>query len=369
MRILHTLRAPVGGLFRHVLDLARAQAALGHDVGLVCDTTTLTATAAGQLGALSTALGVHTIPMGRTPGLADASAISAVTRIAYEIHPDIVHGHGAKGGAYARLGGRILKARGKPVRVFYTPHGGSLNTPPDTLAGRIYTRAEKIMNPLTDGLIFESAFAARVFESRVGSGTTVARVIHNGLQPSDFAPTSPVADPADFVFVGELRPIKGVDTLLRALRVLNEGRTRKARAVIVGSGPDRDLLIALANELALADNVTFPGPMAAREAFRLGRCVVVPSRKESLPYIVLEAAAAGMPLVLTNVGGIAEITLGTDTPLIDADDVSGLVEALRAMDADPGLAQDRASRLRASVANRFSVERMTSDVLAFYRQA
>ena len=75
--------------------------------------------------------------------------------------------------------------------------------------------------------------------------------------------------------------------------------------------------------------------MPARTAFPLGRSLVVPSRAESMPYIVLEAAAAGMPLIATNVGGIPEIVNGTDTPLMPPGDVEVLERAMQGFLADP----------------------------------
>ncbi len=78
--------------------------------------------------------------------------------------------------------------------------------------------------------------------------------------------------------------------------------------MLVGSGPDEASLDDRARRaLGAASQVRFMRPMPARDAFALGRVLVVPSRAESLPYIVLEAAGARIPLVATDVGGIPEI--------------------------------------------------------------
>ena len=140
------------------------------------------------------------------------------------------------------------------------------------------------------------------------------RVIPNALQPGDFTPHRPNANAADFLFIGELRQLKGVDVLLQALARL--AARREVKAVFVGGGPDAAALMAMAQELKLGGVVDFPGAMPAQAAFSLGRSLVVPSRAESMPYVVLEAAAAEMPLLATNVGGIPEIVNGTDTPLM-----------------------------------------------------
>ena len=128
--------------------------------------------------------------------------------------------------------------------------------------------------------------------------------------------------------------IKGVDVLLKALAELKFARP--VTATIVGSGPDAEPLQKLASTLGLDGLVTFAGALPVREAFGLGRIMVVPSLAESFPYVVLEAAAAGLPLIATNVGGIPEIVADTDTALIEPGNAAGLASALRATLDDAG---------------------------------
>ena len=87
---------------------------------------------------------------------------------------------------------------------------------------------------------------------------------------------------------------------------------------------------------------------------------------ESFPYIVLEAAAAGLPLIATNVGGIPEITAGTNTPLISPDSPEQLANELRNLLDNASVAKTRAAELRAAVQSRFTVSKMAKDVLAVY---
>jgi glycosyltransferase involved in cell wall biosynthesis len=190
------------------------------------------------------------------------------------------------------------------------------------------------------------------------------RVIPNALQPADFTPHQAKANAADFLFIGELRQLKGVDVLLEALASV--ASRRPVEAVIVGAGPDAQKFKNLARELRLDHSVDFPGAKPAQAAFPLGRCLVVPSRAESMPYVVLEAAAAGMPLIATDVGGIPEIVNGTDTPLIKPGDASVLAAAMQLFLAHPEVAQQRAERLKAAVAERFTVAGAADAVLAFY---
>jgi glycosyltransferase involved in cell wall biosynthesis len=230
--------------------------------------------------------------------------------------------------------------------------------------GRLYIAAERRLAPLTDGLIFESAFAARCYNALVGAPRCPARVVPNGLYRHEFYEPLIADEAADFVFIGELRQLKGVDTLLNALAA--HQTIFPARAIIVGSGADADDFKQLALKLGLGSTVSFLGPQPARSAFARARCVVVPSRADSFPYIVLEAAAAQMPLIATNVGGIPEIVAGTDMQLIPPGDISALAGQMRAFLAGPNAFLERARQLQEHVAARFTVEAMTREVVDFY---
>jgi len=368
MRILHCLRAPVGGLFRHVLDLASAQAARGHEAGLILASGPGDALTEQKLQAISAdmQLGITRIAMPRLPGPGDLAAFGSIALHVKVQRADILHGHGAKGGAYARLAGWRIRRNGGRIGVYYTPHGGTLHFSPASLEGRIYRALERRFDNLTDGIIFESAFAQRTYADRIGAGRAPQRVIHNGLRPEDFMPAVPGPGAADVVFVGELRELKGVDVLLRALAELNRTRREAVSAAIVGAGAEAEALKRLAAELGISKLVRFPGALPVREAFSLGRCLAVPSRKESFPYIVLEAAAAGLPVIATDVGGIGEIVAGTDTALIPPGHAGALAAAIASVIERPDMAQARAARLKSAVLERFTVARMCEEIAGFY---
>lgn len=367
MRILHCLRAPVGGLFRHVLDLAAEQARLGHDVGILADSTAENALTATQFRTIAPAmrLGVVRIPMRRQPGIGDMAAVSAVVKHARGLDLDVLHGHGAKGGAYARLAARALKRGDNAVKAFYTPHGGSLHYDPGSLAGRVLLTIERQLESLASGIIFESTYAAKTYADRIGPLRVPFRAVHNGLAPADFEPVVPVAGATDLLFVGELRELKGVHILIDAIAAL--AKTRSVTATVVGAGQSEAALKAQVERNGLSRQVTFAGAMPARAAFKLGNVMVVPSLAESLPYIVLEAAAAELPLIATNVGGIPEIVSGTDTALVEAGSVAALTAAIGEALADPARSAARAGRLRAHVGEAFTVEAMAAAVLDFYQ--
>ena len=360
------MRAPVGGLFRHVQDLAREQARRGHAVGIVCDASTGGEAAHAALATLRPVckLGIERIPMGRLPGLSDARAIARTGRFAKACGANILHGHGAKGGAYARLA--PVKPTNGPLYRFYTPHGGSLHYSPHSLPGRVYLRVERLLLPRTDGLIFESAYTRDIYAAKVAVPTCPARVIHNGLRTEEFQPVAVAEGAADLLFIGEMRGLKGVSTLLQAVaRLAREGE--RLTALLVGDGPERERFRAEAEQLGLSQQITFRPAMPARRAFAMAHLLVVPSLAESLPYVVLEAASAGLPMVATNVGGILEIFGPAATMLVPPGNAEALARAIRSSRAEPDALARRTVELRDRVRSLFSAAGMGEEVLQFYR--
>lgn len=365
LKILHILRAPVGGLFRHVLDVARGQAERGHRVGLIADSTTGGERADAMLARLAPlmALGVKRVSIPRQLGLGDVAALRFIAHLIAELAPDVLHGHGAKGAALARLAPRSSDT----IRA-YTPHGGSLVYAPGTLGGGFYRTLEWLLNWRTDLFLFESDFIARQFCEKIGRPRGLIRVVRNGLADDDFTSQTPRDDATDFVCLGELRDIKGFDVLIEALAVLKQSG-RSVSATIAGEGSDGPHLKELAARLGLADRVHFVGHRSAREAFAMGHIFVVPSRAESLPYVVLEAAAAGMPIVATRVGGIPEIFGAESSHLVPSDDVDVLTRALANTLDDPVQPRRLAQTLRSRVRAEFSVSAMVENGVTAYREA
>ena len=144
---------------------------------------------------------------------------------------------------------------------------------------------------------------------------------------------------------------------------------RPISAVIVGSGPDEEIFKAQAERLGITRIVDFAGAVPASAAFRLGRILVMPSRAESLPYVALEAAGAGLPLIASHVGGMPEIVEGTDTVLVPPGDAKALGLAMLKALESPIHAADRAGRLHRVIADRFTIGHMTDAVLEFYAAA
>jgi glycosyltransferase involved in cell wall biosynthesis len=358
VKIVHVFRSPVGGLFRHVCDLAQEQAALGHDVGVVCDSLTGGDGAQATLSALGQvcAIGIQRIAMPRLPHPNDAANITRVADLVRDAQADIVHCHGAKGGLYGRLAASRCDAKS-----VYTPHGGSLHYTWSGITGALSLGMERWLRSKGDGYIFVCGYERELFDSKIGLKGKPFKIVQNGLKPSDFDVVEPNSDATDLLFVGEMRSLKGVDLLLSALAGLPE-----VSLTLVGDGEQEPQFRQMAQDLGLSERVRFVGRLPFGKALPLGRILVVPSRNESFPYVVLEGVAAGRVVMASSVGGIPEIL----PPEMLFSDVSaeGIREGLGSCLGKPhAFAAIAASTLK-HIREQNTVSRMSNDILAFYSE-
>jgi glycosyltransferase involved in cell wall biosynthesis len=254
------------------------------------------------------------------------------------------------------------------VARIYTPHGGSLHYDRRGLKNRVYFAAERWLGRRTDGFIFVSRYEAYAFSDKVHKPRVVSDVVPNGLRPEEYEPIVPAPNARPFVFIGMMRDLKGPDVVIKALAQLKAVGLPVA-AHMIGSGPDRDTYRDMVAALGLSDVITFHDPIVARDAFPMGKVLIVPSRAESMPYIVLEAAAAGVPMIATKVGGIPEIFDEQWKRLIEPGDVEALASAMEATLTDPQPLLDATAALREEVRQLHTVEVMATSIEALYRAA
>ncbi|HEX4298035.1 MAG TPA: glycosyltransferase family 4 protein, partial [Devosia sp.] len=265
---------------------------------------------------------------------------------------------------HARLAGL-----GRHDRVaLNTPHGGVLNYKNGTMVGDFFRGIERMIGPITDAYIFESAYAQRRFHELIGTPPCAEAVIHNGLAPEEFDPLPCDPDACDFVFVGEFREAKGIGYLIDALGPVQAGDGRPATLAMAGSGPEFEQTKARIRTMGLADRVELLGVKPVREALKRGHCLVVASLAESLPYVILEGASAGRPVLSTNVGGIGEIFGPTSPSLFAAADTGALRRAMQGFMDNPAAAQAEARVRLDYIRPRFSIAHMADQIEALYRQ-
>jgi glycosyltransferase involved in cell wall biosynthesis len=200
-------------------------------------------------------------------------------------------------------------------------------------------------------------------------GPSGAVVIENGVRTDDLGRRAAATGQNGFraAFVGRLVAHKQVDRIIAAV-----GRVPVWELDVVGDGPERTRLESLAAELGVASRVTFHGGVPRERVGRVlatSDALVLASDYEGLPHVVLEALAAGTPVVAPVVGGVGDvIEHGVSGLLVASADVEELVAALRTLSDDPGLGE----RLRAGAAaagGRWTFERTADEVLGLVEEA
>jgi len=367
-RILIVLEASAGGAGRHVLDLAKGLIDRGCEVHLLY--------ASGRLdrmfaeGVLKIrGLKIRVLNLDRHLGIRDFLAVLETRRYVRDHGPfDIIHGHAAKGGAVARLAGLGSKAQ-----IFYTPHGFQLMDPGLSRIKRVsYAGLEWLMSLNHRQLIVVSPEEQKSV-MRLGISPKRVTLIPNGISTNTATASRAAAreamnlseDAVAVGFIGRLVKLKAVDVLLEAFAKASVS-IPEARLVIVGSGPLRESLEALAGRLGISERVAWLGERDARELIRGFDIFTLASRKEGLPYVILEAMAAALPVVATESCSVSMLLKsGENGIVIPVDDADRFADALVKLGSDREL-RNRMGAAAALHAGQFSIEDMVQRTLDAY---
>lgn len=370
LRILLVVECAGGGTGRHVLDLAEGLIARGCDVHMIYSTGRIDAMFKQRLAGIA-GLRHVIVPMRTGPHPSDFVAVRAIRRYLKEQGPfDAIHGHSSKGGALARLA-----ALGKGVPAFYTLHGLIMMDPGlPRWKWLLYLTIELGLSLRTARIIAVSPEESRAAR-RLGLGNSRVITIPNGVGEPELTPRAEarramgVSDEAIVIgFVGRLVDQKAPDVLLTAfastIRVAPQ-----ARLAMVGAGPLDEELRGLAGKLGIADKIIWLGERDARGVLAGFDIFALSSRKEGLPYVVLEAMAAGLPVVATQSAGV-EILIEPEINGFVAitGDAASFAQGLIALASDPQRLASFgvASRKRAAL---FTIDNMVSSTIEAYRAA
>jgi glycosyltransferase involved in cell wall biosynthesis len=318
----------------------------------------------------------------RDPGWHDLPALVALIRILRSDRPQIVHTHAAKGGTLGRMAA-LLACRGDGRRavLVHTYHGHSLSGYFSGSANAVYLRVERWLGRYTRVLI---AVSDEVRDELVDLGVAPVEkfvVVPLGLDLARFTVASDERErrrralraelgiPLDarvVTLIARLAPIKRVDRFLRVAHRL--GDDPNVRFLIVGDGELRDRLSASADAHALGARLLWAGFRRDIPAVCFASDVVVlTSDNEGTPVSLIEAQAAGTPVVSTRVGGVASVVRdGLTGFVVDPSDERGLADAVSHVLADPGVAE-RAAAGGAESAQAFSLDALVRGIDELYR--
>jgi teichuronic acid biosynthesis glycosyltransferase TuaC len=278
---------------------------------------------------------------------------------------DLIHAHNA-----VPAGDATLKTRlGVPVVV--SVHGG------DVLytASRVPDGREAVSRTLGMARLV-LANSQGIAELAEGSGARATRVVRLGANPPTSAPLPPSPSPSPapaLVTVGHLVARKRHADVMRALAVLSD-RHPTLRYVIVGDGPERPALEALAARLGVSDRVEMCGQLdPARALARMRRCTLfaMPSTEEAFGVAYIEAMAAGLPAIgCRGEPGPEEIAkAGDGFVLVPPGDIERLSQRVDELLSDPDRLREAGRRARATVATHFTWERCGRETRSAYEEA
>lgn len=332
---------------------------------------------------LAATLGVTPIMvagMGREIGPADGPALARLWRQLWRFRPDLVHTHAAKGGTLGRVACLLLGPR-RPRAVVHTYHGHSLSGYWSGRRNRVLRGVERVLARRTDVLV---AVSEQVRDELLAMGVGRPQqyvVIPLGFDLSRFSVTGDerarrgaalraewdVAPDAPLVtLIARLAPIKRVDRFLRVAALVSDQRP-DVRFAIVGDGELYDELRAAPKSRALAERLTWAGMRGdVPDICFASDVIALTSDNEGTPVSLIEAQAAGVPVVATRVGGAPAVVPASG--LAAPEDEAALAYRIVELLGDPAAAAALAERQRALTLERFALARLVGDVDALYRR-
>ena len=294
----------------------------------------------------------------------DMAAFVELWKLFRKERPDIVHVNSSKAGGLGALAARLVRV----PRIVYTVHGWPYNEPIPAFSKRFRWLASLVTMLLVNRVITVANFDH--IHSPLGLETTM---VHNGVAPFVLSHASEARAEIEkrigsspqhlFGIIAELHKNKGVDILVEAMAAVPT-----AHLAIIGEGEDRALLKTLIEKRGLQDRVHLLGFIEDAARFLKAFDVfVLPSRKEGLPYAILEAGWAEVPVVAATVGGIPEIIDDQISGvLVPAYDAQALAKALHELMQSPRTRAHYAERLKEKVERYFSLRGMVEKTIKVY---
>jgi glycosyltransferase involved in cell wall biosynthesis len=383
VRVLRMIsRLNVGGPAIQVLTLTALLEKLGYRTTLVHG---LEGRSEGNMNHLAGELGVRpsVIPwIRRELGLHDLRALGTVWRTFRRIRPTIVHTHAAKAGSLGRIA--ALLSRPRPPVLVHTFHGHVFEgvftskwaprvfVPIERLLARLTTRIVAVSDEVRDDLVrYRIAPADKIEVVRLGfdlSRFKLGAPEKEALRASTREELGIAFDARVVTIVARVVQMKRVDRFISVASRLKD--LEGVRFLVVGDGEQRERLEASAPARELGDRLVWAGLRHDIPAVCAATDVMVlTSDNEGTPVAFIEAQAAGLPVVGTDVGGVATVVDDRQTGrLLDRDDEAGIAQAIRDLLADPDEARRLGEAAQRHALDHFSIDRLVADIDALYRR-
>jgi glycosyltransferase involved in cell wall biosynthesis len=367
-KVLIVAEATGGGSGRHVAELAEGLLGAGCRVHLIYSDLRAEQTFRDAVASLK---GVHArqVPMRREPHWSDMAFLWQIRRYIQKAGGfDIVHAHSSKAGVLARLA-----AFGTGAAKIYTPHAMRTMDPTLHPGVREFYRAIEVGLARTS---CEAVIAVSEYERQhvIEQGVPAAKthVVTNGIPPVRLngraamrAALGIVPEDVSIGFIGRLVPQKAPGRFVAAVADVARQQPR-VRGILVGSGPLRDSVHEAARDAGIFERIVWVTDRHGPEVLPAFDMLLMPSLYEGMPYVLLEALAVGVPVIATDVGGVAEAIEDRVTGfIVPQQDAAALFEKVQLLVENPDLRQDMAkASLRKS--GEMSVEHMVEQTLQVY---
>lgn len=363
LRLLYLItKSELGGAQSHVADLVKGFSA-NYEVHLAAGAPGPLTEQAKECGAQ-----VHIIPnlIRSVNPFSDLTAVRQCVALAKRIQPDLIHAHSSKAGVVGRLAGRLTG-----IPTIFTAHGWGFSPGVPRLRRLIASRVEKAMAPLSAKIICVSDFDFKLaLDYGVGNKKSLCSV-HNGISPNVEAETKSETDfravqPPRLIMVARFSEQKDQTTLIKALAGLQDD----FHLDLVGSGPKLEACRTLAQSLGLGEKISFLGDRSDVEALlRNSQCFVLSTNYEGLPISILEAMRAGLPVVATDVGGIAEsVENNVSGILVPPQDEEALCRALKRLIKAPELRVALGQQGQRKFQSEFTLQQMLDNTGETYQE-
>ena len=375
MKVLRVItRLNVGGPARQVLALQKEMRSLGVDETLVTGSVDSgEADLAVMLGE-SEFIRVDSLLRPVRP-VSDVRAYRALNRIINQVRPDVVHTHMSKAG----LLGRIAALRRKVPVLVHTFHGHVLESYFSSSVARLVKVAERQLARRTTTLLTVGEGVRQDLQTFGVAPATRVHVMAAGIDLAPFADIGPpggllrgelgIPERAPIVgFAGRFVPVKRIDRLAEAVRRIAAG-VPDAHFVVCGDGPDRPLLEAVAADPMVGSRLHLVGWLSDLRAFYAAvNVVILTSANEGTPISLIEAGAAGRPVVATGVGGVADVVRDGETGFVVEGAAASVAAATIELLTRPDLASSMGAAGRSRILPRYSAVRLASDLVALYER-
>ena len=372
MTILLVIETGGGGSGRHIIDLIKILSERGHHIHLLYSTKRADPWFSGALKTLATLKNVEIqeVPMRQAPHLDDFLAIQQIRSYIKQHGPfDVIHGHSSKGGALARIA-----ALGCPGVSLYTPHAfRTMDIALTPLPKLFYSSIERLLGFIGDGVILVSSEEKTHALQQCKLQSDKLFIVENGLSPTPLQDRHTlrdswgVTDEICIGFVGRLVPQKNPQLLIEGFARANS-KTTHAKLVILGDGPLKPELQALAHTLGVEQRIIWltgdngSTLMSGFDIFALS------SLYEAFPYVLLEATAAGLPIISTPVGGAdALVQDGINGIQVTHKQASELAQAIDTLILSSDLRQSMGEQSK-QISDNHSIEKMADRTERVYRQ-